>query len=106
MAKKKQSFADLMSESQALVNGLKNNLSEVEKRGVDADFVSKLEKMREKVIALNNEQDKLKADLKEKTAEIQKELDAMVAALSEGRKVVKIAIPQVRWVEFGIADKR
>lgn len=55
---------------------------------------------------VNAEQEKLKAQLKEKTAEfnkITKELDETFSLL---RKFIKISVPKELWKEFGIVDKR
>lgn len=106
MAKKKQSYAELISEAQVMLAGLKNNSEEVAKRGASAEFTANLEKARALAITLNDEQERLKADLKEKTNQLQTQMDAIVAMLSESRKVVKLALPQTRWKEFGIDDKK
>lgn len=86
--------------------GLKNNAAEVAKRGIDAEFVTRLENNRSNAIAMNDEQEKLKADLKVKTAEFEAKMNEISLQLAEARKVVKLAIPQPQWKEFGIDDKR
>jgi len=52
------------------------------------------------------EQEKLKADLKSKTESLNALLDSLAGKYSEARKLVKLEIPQSQWKEFGINDKR
>lgn len=53
-----------------------------------------------------SEQEKLKADLKTKTAEMDAELSAMKKLYAEAKKRVKLDIAQSQWCEYGIDDKR
>lgn len=104
--KAKKSFAEVIMQAQLMTTGLKNQSEAVAKRGIDADFISAMEKKREEAIALNEEQERLKAELKTKTDQLNNKLEELLSDLSESRKLVKIAIPQVGWKEFGIEDKR
>lgn len=102
----KLSYAEVIAQSQVMAAGLKNKAAEVAQRGISSDFVAELERFRTEAIALNDEQERLKAELKTKTAELNAKLEALSAKLSESKKVVKLAIPQSGWLEFGISDKR
>ena len=51
-------------------------------------------------------QEKLKADLKSKTAELEAKMKEIDVKMSEAKKIVKMDIPQSQWKEFGIVDKR
>lgn len=106
MAKLKMSYAELISQTQVMATGLKNKADEVSKRGIEPAFVTEMEKLRTEAIALNNEQERLKAELKTKTEALNEKLELLSAKFSESKKVVKLAIPQVGWLEFGITDKR
>ncbi len=97
-----QKSADV-SESLA---GLQNNATQVAKRGLDAAYLEKLQADLAKAIAENNEQEKLKADLKQKTAMLESTLKQLNAEVAEARKIVKIDFPQPQWREFGIEAKR
>jgi hypothetical protein len=57
-------------------------------------------------LSLDNEQESLKAKLKEKTAALDGEVDKMQKMRGEVKKIVKIEIPQESWRGFGIGDKR
>ena len=50
-------------------------------------------------------QEKLKADLKSKTEELEKKLADLETRYTELKKVVKLEIPSTGWKEFGLDDK-
>ena len=102
----KRSYAETVSKAQVMTTGLRNNAEAVAKRGIDDEFVTALETNRTQAITLNDEQERLKAELKVKTETLDQAIARINAALSEARKVVKLAIPQAQWKEFGIEDKR
>lgn len=102
----KNSFAEIVSQAQVMSTGLKNQSEVVAKRGIDTDFITQLEKEREAAIALNDEQERLKAELKAKIEALDAKVKSISALLSEAKKVVKLAIPQAGWKEFGVQDKR
>ncbi len=106
MSKTKKSYADVISLTEVMLNGLRNNLETVTKRGIDEVFINQLSEARSTAITMNNKQEELKADLKDQTSMLQEKMDEIYSQLSEAKKVVKLAIPQERWVEFGIQDKR
>lgn len=106
MAKVRKSFGEFISQIQLMSIALKNNQEDVAKRGIHSDFISELDQITAEVLTLSSEQDKLKAELKQKTEMISKKVDVLQAKMSEARKVVKLAIPKILWKEFGIEDKR
>lgn len=48
----------------------------------------------------------MKAALKLKTEEVSKYRENLNNYMKEIKRVVKLAIPQAQWIEFGIADKQ
>jgi hypothetical protein len=100
----KNSYAETVSKAQVMLSGLKAH-DELARRGIDAAFIANLEERINSSIRLNNEQEKLKADLKSKTAELDSEVAGMSAMVSEAQKVVKIDISKDQWKEFGIQAK-
>ncbi|MDO5105307.1 hypothetical protein [Capnocytophaga sp.] len=102
----KVSYADLVAKAKVMVAGLKNNSEDVQKRGIAPEFTTLLEKRCEEAVALNNEQERLKAELKAKTDEFVAKLNEIHEQMRESNTVVKLAIPQVRWKEFGIEASR
>ena len=54
----------------------------------------------------NAEQEALKSRLKEKTTALDANMAELQQKVSEAKKVVKLAIPQASWKEFGITDSK
>lgn len=102
----KQAFSEVTNNAKTMVSGLNANSETVAKRGIDAEFITKLDESLLHVNTLDNEQEALKAKLKSKTAEVEAELASLKELLSEAKKVVKMSVDQSGWLEFGITDKR
>jgi hypothetical protein len=68
-------------------------------------FVTEMESIRTEA-KINDEQEKLKADLKSKTDALNAKMEELTQKYSEAKKVVKLEFPQTQWMEFGISDKR
>lgn len=86
----------MLSQAQVMATGLKNKAEEVAKRGIDTDFVKALEDTRAQAIKLNDEQERLKAELKAKTDELNKTLDTLTTQLRESKKSSKALYPTGR----------
>ena len=102
----KKSYAKSISDAQVMVSGLRANLTAVERRGIDAQFVDTLEQTRAEVTMMNDEQERLKAQLKMKTAELNQKLKEMNKMVTEGTKIVKLDFPKEQWKEFGVTVTR
>lgn len=101
-----KSLANIIQDAEMMLVGLKANTTEVEKRGADAAFITRLEEELKTLKTQNAEQEKLKADLKTKTGQVNASESKVSKTMSEAKKVVKLAIPQSQWKEFGINDKK
>ncbi len=101
-----RSFGDRISDVQVMLTGMKNNAKEAGERGWTAEKSTQLSKIRDEAIALNDEQEKLKAELKVKSAELSKKMAAVSEGMREAKKVVKLGFQQEKWKEFGVSDKR
>ena len=95
----KMSFAETINSIQVMTIGMQNNATEASTRGWQDTKSTQLAALRTEAIKLNDEQERLKADLKTKTAELNEQM-------KEAKKVVKLGFPQSQWKEFGVADKR
>ena len=102
----KPTYAEQISNAQLMVAGLRAHATELTRRGLDETFTNKLETDRLASANLNNEQEKLKADLKTKTVALDTKLVEMEKAMAEAKKIVKLDFPVEQWKEFGILDKR
>jgi phospholipid N-methyltransferase len=89
-----------------MAKGIRDNQEVLSKRRIDTAFADALQADIDKGIALNGEQESLKAKLKEKTEQLDAVMTALKAKASEARKIIKMDMPQSSWREFGIEDKR
>ncbi len=102
----KNSYAEQISKAQVMLAGLKGNTVQIGRRGLDEAFLTKFEADRNEAVALNDAQEKLKADLVSKTAQLDSKLLELDKQVSEAQKIVKMDFEQSHWKEFGIPAKR
>ena len=105
-SKQKRTFAEIVNKSRLMIAGLRNNVAEVNRRGIDASFITEYENELQELERLDAEQERLKAELKMKTEAALTKRKQVESKLSEAKKVVKLSLPQAQWVEFGMEDKR
>ncbi|MEK6793663.1 MAG: hypothetical protein AABZ39_02720 [Spirochaetota bacterium] len=105
MAKSK-SYASEINAAKLMAAGLKAQSARVAKRGISADFTSKLDALQNDARNLDNEQEALKAREKEKTAELKAKMKDLKKMMSEANKAVKLEMEKESWKEFGIGAKR
>jgi len=101
-----KTYSKEITDAQVMSAGIKTNAEVLAKRGINAEFTSGLDNTINTCVKLNNEQEELKARLKTKTEELNKQMAELQKKTGEARKIVKLDIPQTAWKEFGIADKR
>ena len=102
----KQSFAENLNNSDVMIEGLKANQERVAQRGIKNEFITEMETDVAQSKTLNSEQEKMKAALKKKTAELNSKMASLDAKYKEAKKVVKLEMEQSLWKEFGIQDKK
>lgn len=102
---RKRSFAEIITSAQLLVKTLTER-GENLPVGVTAQMRDKLNTAYQKAAEVNVEQEKLKAQLKEKTAELEKHIAETEEVYAFLKKYIKMGEPQERWREFGFEDKR
>ena len=101
-----KSYAETINDGKVMISGLKSNTDRVAKRGISTDFITNLENVQKIVMDLDNEQKDLKAKLKSKPAELEKNKVIYSSLMSEARKVVKLEMEKESWKSFGINDKK
>lgn len=89
-----------------MLAGLKANTDKLSKWGIDSQFITEFEQVYNEAVTLDNEQEALKARLKEKTADLDQKLDVLDKLGSNSKKIVKMQTPKESWKEYGIEDKR
>ena len=101
-----KTYSQTISDTQVMVKGIRDNQEVLSKRQIDGAFADNLQADVDACIALNGEQESLKAQLKTKTVELDAAMAAMNKKMGEARKIIKLDMPQSSWREFGIEDKR
>jgi hypothetical protein len=102
----KKSFAEKVKRAELMIAGVTNHLAELTHRGLDTAFVTEFNTRYNRLIDSHNAQQAYKARLKEETqavTELRKQLKEYTRI---AKRLVKLDLPQVSWVEFGILDKR
>ena len=101
-----KTYSKTITDTQVMVQGIKDNQEVLSKRQIDGAFADELQTDVDACIALNNEQETLKAKLKSKTEELDAAIASMNKKSSEARKIIKLDMQKSTWREFGIEDKR
>ncbi len=102
----KKALNTILEELNLMAEGILAYLSELVSVGVTEDTATLFKESKTRLEKLNAEQEELKALLKTKTAELNKEEEKISKIYSDTRKLVKIKIDQKQWRTFGIEDKR
>lgn len=106
MSLPRKAFGVQLEKADVMNAGLKNNPDRIARRGLDSAFQTGFEERIQRLLTLNENQEKAKADLKTFTADIERELLELDREYSEAQKVVKLEFPQEQWKEFGITVTR
>ena len=101
----KKSYAEQISQSKLLVEAMKTNGASLPQK-LSPDFIQNIETTLQKAIGSNTVQERLKADLKTQTAELDELMKELAKLYAEAKKRIKLDFPQERWKEFGFDDKR
>ncbi len=102
----KRAFVDVMNSNKLMLAGLRNHADKLVRRSIDAGWIDGYADKQDTVHTADNEQERLKAEKKVKTDEVNAGLQDLNALHSEAKKVVKMEIDPSTWKEFGITDKR
>jgi broad-specificity NMP kinase len=101
-----KTYAQTISDTTVMVKGIRDNQEVLAKRQIDTVFADSLQADIDTAVILNNEQESLKARLKEKTEQLDGIMANLTKKAGEARKIIKMDVPQSLWREFGINDKR
>jgi hypothetical protein len=101
----RHSYAEMVKSSKVMLAGLKANPERVEKRGITPEFLTEYQQIFNDVMEIHNEQEAMKARMKEKTLELKERIKVMELKYREAKKMVKVEFPQVSWKEFGIYNE-
>jgi hypothetical protein len=104
--KRSNSFANLLKKGTNMASGISAHLDTLNPRGITEETAQRFGKLVEDSSQLDNDQEILKGQLKEKTASLRKNTKELRELLTQCTLIVKAVVPQERWVDFGIAAKR
>ena len=96
----------MLPKTQLLSAGLKKNIAQLKNKGIDEQFISKLDSDTALASSYNKEIEKLKADLKTKTHQANIKLNEVKWQVREAKKIIKRDFDKEIWQEFAINDKK
>jgi len=99
-------FTDQVNKTKMLITGMKNKSGLVKHRGLDDAFINQLETDTNLAASYNEELERLKSQVREKTRQANAKLIEVKNQVKAAKKVIKSDFDQTKWHEFGIADKR
>jgi len=104
---KSMSFNDLLTNSTLISGNIKQNAPTVGRYGMELPaFTDQMDVDILRAGILNQEQERLKSELKTKTEELNLLRTKLTESYALAKKTVKMAEPQANWIAYGIADKR
>jgi hypothetical protein len=104
--RRSNSFANLLKKGTNMASGISAHLEVLNPRGINEETAQRFSKLVEDSSKLDNDQEILKGQLKEKTASLRENTKELRELLSQCTLIIKAVVPQERWVDFGIAAKK
>ena len=102
----KEDFKNKIGKLELLLSTLKKDQADdLVKLGTSTEFITEAENSLNKVKQLDAEQEGIKASLKAKTAELDKEMSNMWDMYFKLKKKIKAEIKYELWKRYGIEDK-
>jgi hypothetical protein len=95
-------FSKVVADSKVMASGIRANSSVLVKHGIDEVCANDLETRAGRILELSREQEILKGNLKQKTAELNALVGELDKCVANTKKIVKIDMPKEAWKEFGI----
>ena len=85
-----------------MASGILEHLGLLSPRGLNEESSTRINTLVEDLKVLDNGQEILKGKLKAQTAELRDKSVELKKLLQSSGLIIKAAIPQVRWVDFGM----
>ncbi len=101
-----KTFAQRLSDARLMVAGIRSHKDELAGVSLGEEQAAAMETQLNRIRELDTQQEKLKAELKTCTAELDKLSKELDDTLKDSKKRVKLTIPQSLWQEFGMSDKK
>ena len=104
--RRSNSFANLLKKGTNMASGISIHLEVLNPRGINEETAQRFSKLVEENSKLDNDQETLKGQLKEKTVSLIENTKKLRELLSQCTLIIKAVVPQERWVDFGISAKK
>lgn len=101
-----KTFAQKLSDARLMSAGIRSHAEELKGVSIGEERASEIDAIVAALQELDTKQEKLKAELKNCTAELTAKDKELNATIQDSKKRVKLTIPQSLWQEFGIGDKK
>ena len=99
-------YSDQIEKTQLLLKEMKNNIGRLKGKGLDENYLCNLKNDTDLLATYNIDYDKLKADFKAKSIQINIKLEEVKKQVKEAKKILKRNFEQNEWKDFGVLDKR
>lgn len=99
-------YSDNIEKARMLVNGMTANLDTLSPYGITKEQLDNIAAIAGEAEKMSEELDAMRAVLSTKTAEAREKLEALKTAVKDAKTVAKTNFDQLKWIKFGIADKR
>lgn len=101
------SLSDLLTSSAVMSTNIRLNEEKIGRYGIDVPgFTTEMDADIKLATEANQEQERLKSQLKTKTDELHQIQLKLEQNYGIAKKTVKMAEPQTNWVAYGIVDKK
>jgi len=104
--RRSNSFASLLERAANMASGIGAHQAELAAKGLNDETIQHINKLVQDSTTLGNEQEILKSQLKEKTAALEGFIKELRDQLKRCNLIVNVAVPRMRWVDFGMSDRR
>lgn len=94
-------FSDRIVSNKVMIANIKTNQARLTPWGITPEYVTKMEALFNEVLAMDNNHEALKAQLKTMTADLNAKMQELEQMFRDARKVIKIQEPQEAWVGYG-----
>ncbi len=101
-----QSILAKLGRAEEMLAGLAVHAEQLARRGIDSDFITKMNSAQAKATGAHHAKLGYKARMMEKRAEREQHMAELMNLYSEARKQVKLELSPETWREFGIVDQR
>lgn len=98
--------SEQIAKTRSLIAGLKQNVGLVKQKGLDEQFINKLESDNQLASTFNDECEQIREEFRIKTTKTRIKMNDVKSQVKEAKRIIKRDFDKSRWQEFGISDLR